>query len=119
MLVVADLAISKQFYVEVLGLKIQSEYPDRVYFTLGAHPIAMFQGEGPAKPVKHAEDANSTLVFSTKNLDEKIAQMKSQGVEFLDETPNSQPWGRYLAFKDPSGIVHEVFELDSEEQTQD
>jgi hypothetical protein len=40
--------------------------------------------------------------------------MKSQGVEFIHETPNAQPWGRYNAFKDPSGIVHEVFELDSE-----
>lgn len=115
MLVVADLAVSKQFYVDVLGLTIQSEYPGRIYFTLGDHPIAMFQGEGPAVASEHADDANSTLIFSTKNLDEKIAQMKSQGVEFLDEEPNDQPWGRYLAFKDPSGIVHEVFELGSEQ----
>lgn len=114
MLIVADLAVSRQFYLEVLGLKIESEYPDRIYFTLGDHSIVMFQGQGRAVASEHACDANSTLVFSTKNLDQKIKQMRAQGVEFIHESPNAQPWGRYNAFKDPSGIVHEVFELDSE-----
>jgi hypothetical protein len=28
----------------------------------------------------------------------------------VHQTPNENQWGRYAAFKDPSGIVHEIFE---------
>ena len=110
MLIVLDLEDSKQFYLNILGLKIKSEHSDRIYFSVGNHEIVMFQGEGPAINSKHASDANSTLIFSTNNLDEMITKFKSNGVEFVHETPISKGWGRYAAFKDPSGIVHEIFE---------
>lgn len=44
-------------------------------------------------------------------LDEKINALKSKGVEFIHEVPNENRWGRYAAFKDPSGIVHELMEF--------
>ena len=111
MLVVTDLEISKQFYVNVMGLKIRAERPNQIHFMLGDHEIVMFQGDGPAIKSKHAYDANSTLLFTTTQLDEKISQLKAHGVEFVHQTPYQQAWGRYAAFKDPSGIVHELFEL--------
>lgn len=110
MLVVEDLQLSKQFYVEVLGLELQAEYDNRMYFNIGGHPVVMFQGDGKAIASKHAYDANSTLVFTVDNLDESIAHLRNNGVVFVHEAPFNQVWGRYAAFKDPSGIVHEVYE---------
>ena len=110
MLVVLDLEESRQFYINILGLKIKSEHSNRICFSVGNHEIVMFQGEGRAIKSKHASDANSTLIFYTNNLDKKITKFKSNGVEFVHETPINKDWGRYAAFKDPSGIVHEIFE---------
>ena len=37
--------------------------------------------------------------------------LKAQGIEFIHQMPNENPWGRYAAFKDPSGIVLEIMEF--------
>ena len=68
----------------------------------------MFQGSKEMIEYQHGYNANSSLVFSVENLDEKIAKLKSEGVIFVHHTPNQNRWGRYAAFKDPSGIVHEL-----------
>ncbi len=110
MLVVSNLKIAKQFYVKVLGLNLCSEHSDRIHLNVGGYEIVIFQGDGPAIESKHGSDANSTLIFTTKNLDEKIEKLKLKGVQFLHDIPNTDEWGRYCAFKDPSGITHELFE---------
>ena len=71
----------------------------------------MFQSGMESIEYEHGYNANSTLVFTVQNLDEKIRNLKSKGVVFVHESPNQNRWGRYSAFKDPSGIVHEVMEF--------
>lgn len=110
MLIVENLAAAKQFYVDVLGLQISKEHPNRVYFLVGDHEVVMFQGDGPAIDYKHAYDASSTLIFTVDDLDKKMAELTSHGVRIVHDEVISQPWGRYCAFADPSGIVHEIFE---------
>jgi len=110
MLVVANLEIAKQFYIDVLELNLISEHSDRIHLSVGGYEIVIFQGQGPAVDSNHGSDANSTLIFTTKHLDQRMADLKLKGVQFLHKTPNSNEWGRYCAFKDPSGIVHELFE---------
>ena len=111
LLIVKDIKKSKQFYVNVLGLKRISEHDGRLHFKYGGHLIVMFQGESDATTYKHGFDSSSTLVFSVDNLDLKINELKSHGVIFIHETPNQNSWGRYSAFSDPSGIIHELIEL--------
>ena len=41
---------------------------------------------------------------------EKVKELKAKGVPFIHESPGQNQWGRYMAFKDPSGIVHELME---------
>ncbi len=113
MLVVSNLKMAKQFYVNVLGLTLCSEHSDRMHLRVGGYEIVIFQGHGPAIESKHGSDANSTIIFTTKNLDRKVETLKLKGVKFLHDTPNINEWGRYCAFKDPSGIVHELFEPNS------
>lgn len=111
LLVVNDLKISKNFYENRLGLEIYEELETAIKFKLGDHIILMFEGGHHAIEYAHGVNANSTLIFNVQNLDAEIEKLKLQGVEFVHTTPNENKWGRYSAFKDPSGIVHELMEF--------
>jgi catechol-2,3-dioxygenase len=64
-LIVKDLEAQKRFYHEVLGLDIQGDYGDAVFFSCGAQKLALFarshhaEGtarlEGAAKGLSHLE----------------------------------------------------------------
>ena len=110
LLIVQNLQLSKTFYLDILGLELISETDSCLKLLAGNHSVLMFQGTLPASQYEHGYNASSTLVFSVKNLDEKIKELKCHNVEFIHQTPNANDWGRYAAFKDPSGIVHEIFE---------
>ena len=111
LLVVQNLEESKMFYVNILGLSLLSEKDHCIKLLAGNHEIVMFQGTLPAMSYQHGYNSNSTLVFTVKNLDFKVNELKQNGVEFIHDSPNKNDWGRYSAFKDPSGIIHEFFEF--------
>jgi len=104
---------SVDFFVNVLSFSIVENYPDCVKLKYGLQQVIMFQGTLDTVDYKHGFNANSTLLITVSNLDDKIQELKSKGVNFIHKTPNQNRWGRYSAFKDPSGIVHELFELHS------
>lgn len=114
LLVVHNLETSKEFYLNVLGVNIIENYEDSIKFKVGSHTVFMFQGTMPATHYEHGYNANSSLVFTVKNLQEKITELKTKGVVFIHQTPNENRWGRYSAFEDPSGIVHELMEFTRE-----
>jgi glyoxylase I family protein len=111
LLVVQNLQVSQEFYVNVLGLDLVEEHSDCIKLKAGHHEVIMFQGTMESTEYKHGYNANSTLLFIVNDLDNKINDFKSRGVVFIHERPNKNRWGRYAAFKDPSGIIHELFEL--------
>ncbi len=111
LLVVHDLSISRDFYVDLLGLSIVEEYDDSLRLQSGSHNVFMFQGTMAAQNYEHGYNSNSSLVLAVSDLDRKIKELKSKGVVFINEYPNENRWGRYAAFKDPSGIVNELMEF--------
>mgnify|MGYP000264605425 CR=1 FL=1 len=111
LLVVNNLKMSKVFYTDVIGMKLIEDHENCIKLQVGVHNIIMFQGTNKSVEYQHGFDANSTLVFPTENLDKKITALKDKGVVFVHDTPNENRWGRYAAFKDPSGIVHEFMEF--------
>ena len=111
LLVVHNLHASKEFYVNVLGFELIEEHSDCLKLNIGHHKVFMFQGTMESIEYEHGYNANSTLVFTVQNLDEEIKNLKAKGVVFVHESPNQNKWGRYSAFKDPSGIVLEVMEF--------
>ncbi|TPH18176.1 VOC family protein [Litorilituus lipolyticus] len=111
LLVVQDLLVSRNFYIDVLGLKLVEEYEDSLKLKCGSHNVFMFQGTTEAISYEHGYSSNSSLVLTVSNLDEKITEFKSKGVAFVHKSPNENRWGRYAAFKDPSGIVNELMEF--------
>jgi len=115
LLVVHNLSVSKAFYINVLGFNIIEEYEDSLKLRLGSHNIFMFQGTMAAISYEHGYNSNSSLVLTVSNLDNKIKELKSKAVVFIHNSPNENRWGRYAAFKDPSGIVHELMEFFNQE----
>lgn len=113
LLVVQDLKASLAFYVNVLGLSLEEEHKDCIKLMCGQHMVIMFQGTKTSLEYEHGYNSNSTLLITVSDLDKKISELKSKDVAFVHESPNDNRWGRYAAFKDPSGIVHELFELHS------
>ncbi len=111
LLVVQDLLISKKFYVDVLGLILVEEYEDSLKLKIGSHTVFMFGGAMAAINYEHGYNSNSSLVLTVSNLDEKIEELKLKGVVFVHKSPYENKWGRYAAFKDPSGIVNELMEF--------
>lgn len=113
LLVVQNLKESLEFYTKTLGLELVEDHCDCIKLKAGHHEVIMFQGTMDSIEYAHGYNANSTLLFTVDNLDEEINKLKSKGVTFIHKIPNKNRWGRYSAFKDPSGIVHELFELSS------
>jgi len=111
LLVVHELRVSRDFYVNVLGLDIVEEHDDCLKLKSGSHIVLMFQGTMEATSYEHGFNSNSSLVLTVSNLDEKIKELKSKGVVFIHKSPHENRWGRYAAFKDPSGIVNELMEF--------
>jgi len=111
LLVVHDLLLSKDFYIDTLGLTLVEEHADCIKLKAGEHEVIMFQGTMEATHYEHGYNSNSSLVLTVSNLDEKISELKSKGVVFIHKSPNENRWGRYAAFKDPSGIVNELMEF--------
>jgi len=110
LLVVHDLVASRDFYVNILGLNLVEEHKDSLKLKIGSHNVFMFQGTMEATHYEHGYNSNSSLVLTVSHLDEKIDELKSKGVVFVHTSPNENRWGRYAAFKDPSGIVNELME---------
>ncbi len=79
-IIVKDLAAQKRFYNEVLGLEIESEYSDAVFFKIGDRKLGLFakghhkEGdeslEGAAKGISHFEFGISAE--TAKKFDEKL-----------------------------------------------
>jgi len=108
--VVKDLQKTKDFYLNVLEMTLIEETQNGIKLALGAHHILVFEGEGMAVGYQHGVQANSNLVIEVANLDAKLAQLKRLNIPILHDEPGENKWGRYSAFKDPSGIVHEFFQ---------
>lgn len=113
-LFVEDLARTKAFYRDVLGLEVQFEDDDSVGFKIkGLAFIALqvdrarvqLQGEPTATP---RAGATAFLTTFTDDVDALHADLVGRGIDFF-QNPADQPWGvRTAYFKDPDGHIWEL-----------
>lgn len=117
---VTDLKKAKEFYRDKLGLEVREplkkEGAPFEIATEGAATILVYQVEKQAK-VDYPNQTGVTLCFYTQDLDKTIKAWKEKGVEFIkitwskDDSGTAEcPFGRFIAFKDPFGNVHEVLQ---------
>ncbi len=107
-----DLEAARGFYGEVLGLTFVGTEENFLSFKGANFQLTVFSCETPTQPASYSQQAGSSLAFAVASLDAAIAELKAKGVRFLHSAPNEGPLGRYVAFVDPFGIVHELVQAD-------
>jgi len=113
-----DLAETKAFYQDVLGLEVlgeeTNEFGPSVVFKLGniminlAHVTAGPDFGAPGAVAPRGEGARVVLPVGVADVDEACAELARLGVLLLDE-PRDRPWGiRCASFVDPAGHIWEI-----------
>jgi catechol 2,3-dioxygenase-like lactoylglutathione lyase family enzyme len=113
--VVEDIAVSRQFYEQLLGQKVQMDFGVNVSFegNFSIHLKSHFQGllGDPALFPVTVKAHNGELYFDSDEIDTIFQRLKNAGVEFLHEI-REQPWAqRVLRFYDPDGHIIEIGEF--------
>ncbi len=106
MLVSKDLARSRDFYRDHLGLKLGTDQPPYwVDFDLGNHAMLGIHPETPDLTVAPGSNSNG---FAVDDVDAFVARMKSHGVPVRQE-PRDEPFGRLAIVSDPDGYAVQVY----------
>jgi catechol 2,3-dioxygenase-like lactoylglutathione lyase family enzyme len=96
----SDLARSREFYRDDLGLAVYREFGDP------ADPaLVFFLGGGLLEVSGHGDGAGSTsLWLQVRDLDAEHARLRERGIEIV-RAPQLEPWGlREMWIADPDGV---------------
>jgi catechol 2,3-dioxygenase-like lactoylglutathione lyase family enzyme len=106
MLVSKDLARSRDFYRDHIGLTLGTDaVPHWVDFDLGNHAMLGIHPETPDLSVRPGSNSNG---FAVDDVDAFIANLKSHGVPVLQE-PRDESFGRLAIVRDPDGYTVQVY----------
>ncbi|HEV7179966.1 MAG TPA: VOC family protein [Candidatus Baltobacteraceae bacterium] len=105
MLVCSDLVRSRDFYRDVLGLKVLTEkLPHWIEFELA--PGVSF-GLHPRNELLAVRPGSLQLGFSVENVDKFVADAASLGVPIFQD-PYDESFGRVAVISDPDGYPIQV-----------
>ena len=116
---VTDLATARTFYEDSLGFKVRERFGPTGAFELDTTdgPTILIYPVEKAVPAGYPNQTGTVLVFFTDDIDRTVRDWQSKGVAFIkiawseDEGGIAEtPYGRFIAFRDPSGNVHELLE---------
>jgi len=105
-----DLDVARYFYEELLGLSLDRLEEGFLLFHCTDFQLAVFLCEKESPSQSYSREAGSSIAFAVSDLDVAVAELTAKGVRFLHSTPNMGPIGRYVAFANPFGTVHELVE---------
>jgi methylmalonyl-CoA/ethylmalonyl-CoA epimerase len=107
-LTVRDLAVSKRFYQETLGMKFLFDAGSMLFFQCGTVRLMLGLGEKPST-AESVAGQGTILYFKVAEIEAVGAVLKAQGVEFVKDAhlvakmPDHDLWMAFV--KDPSGNV--------------
>ncbi len=107
MIFVNDMTKAKWFYSELLGMQIVLEEENKLIFAFDGCQLVTYKCEKTKEVGDYSNEARTVLVFDVNSVDQAFKEMKEKGIPFLHEEPTQ---GRYAAFVDPFGNVHEIAE---------
>lgn len=115
---VVDMEAAASFYVEKLGFEVFSEdyLPAALPLKHSDNSFAFmlhYKNEMQQARPSYPKQAQTLLMFETKQLERSIAILKTKGITFLSDEIQSNSRGKYIAFKDPSGNISELWEFDN------
>jgi catechol 2,3-dioxygenase-like lactoylglutathione lyase family enzyme len=103
---VTDLVRSRDWYVRVLGLKIEFEVPERRTVALqdeGGFTIFLQEASAPVAPQPCA------LWFQVADVEATFAEWSARGVEFV-HGPRKSYWGYGVELADPDGYLMRLWD---------
>ncbi len=105
MLVCSDLCRSRDFYRDVLGLRVQADHtPEWVDFDLGG---GVTLGLHPSSDLLAVRPGSLQLGFVVENVDRFVADCTQLGVPVFQD-PYDEPHGRAAVIGDPDGYPIQV-----------
>lgn len=109
---VTDMDRAIQFYRDALELEVEdrAHYPEIVQLRHDGVPLILQLAKRRAA-IAYPDQAQSILDFETGDLAAAISRLKKAGAELLHKEPAPCPVGRFVAFRDPFGNVHEMLEF--------
>jgi catechol 2,3-dioxygenase-like lactoylglutathione lyase family enzyme len=111
---VSDLPAASRFYIDVLGFRVAESYGDYATKLEGDGPTLLLCAGGVPTGREARYPSGVVLGHRTLDLERRVAELRSKGVDFVQKVPETFPAGRYLAFVDPFGIGHELLEYTSQ-----
>ena len=116
---VSDLPAAVRFYVDVLGFRVEQSYGDDITKLDSDGPsLLLCAGAAPTPPAVRYP-GGIVLGHRTLDLTKRIEELRGKGIRFVHERPERFPAGRYVAFTDPFGVVHELLEYATEPTTEE
>ncbi|KJS78136.1 MAG: methylmalonyl-CoA epimerase [Desulfotomaculum sp. BICA1-6] len=118
---VKDMAAAKNFYEQVLGLKVTSEEVVEeqkvkvAFIPTGDSEVELLEStteDGPiARYIEKNGEGIQHIAFRVENLEEKLAELKAAGVRLIDEKPRRGAGGAKIAFLHPKSTFGTLVEL--------
>ncbi|MDX1620926.1 MAG: VOC family protein [Nitriliruptorales bacterium] len=120
MLVCADTAASREWYVEVLDASVYGQYGTSVVLELLDNWILLVEGGGPTEdkpavtlaPPDDPDRVSATMIFRVDDCRATYELLRGRGADFLTE-PVDRGGEIRAFFRDPDGHLFEVSELTS------
>lgn len=111
LIVVSNVAISRNFYEKILNQKVKYDFGENIIFEgdFSIHKLDHYRKLIGNKEVQH-ESNSFELYFEDDKLEELESKLKENNIEFLHEI-KEQPWRqRVMRFYDPDKNIIEVGE---------
>ena len=105
-----DLSLARRFYEQILGLTVTAETPEHLELQGSDFRLVIFSCETSSSPEGYSTRAGSSIAFGVADVESEAARLRGLGVTVLHDEAADGPVGRYVAFTDPFGTVHELVE---------
>ncbi|MFD9076362.1 MULTISPECIES: VOC family protein [Streptomyces] len=118
LLVVSDVAVSRQWYEEVLGARVHSAYESACVLSLLGNWLLLVSGGGPTDdkptvtmaPPADPDRVSAELIFRVRDCHGAYETLRARGAAFLTP-PLDRGYEIRAFFRDPDGHLFEISEL--------
>ncbi len=107
----SDLAATRAFYADVLGMEISDLGPDAVAAKRGDLQVRIEGGaEKRKRGRKWMQEAGLYLTIETDDFSALHADLAARGAEFLGDVSTDADGRRFTGLHDPDGVLIEIVE---------
>jgi predicted enzyme related to lactoylglutathione lyase len=108
-LLVTDMNRSIDFYKDVLGLPLKSQFPDWAEFFIKGTKLALHPINKKLKEKMHSK-TGILIGFTVMDMDETSKTLEKKGVKFVKK-PKEEGFGKHAIIEDPDGYMISLVQL--------